>query len=212
MSRLILCFALSICGTGGLFADTIFSTFDPGQSFLTGAIWMIGGQPPEEIAASFVPAESFSLETIDFAAVSLSGTVTGVDVSLASGSSAPGPPIESFVVSAISGTASVLKVESIAHPQLDAGVTYWLVLSPLDPASPLIGWNQNDQGIVGVSARFDDGAWLALGTEVLMPAFDIVGTPLVPTVPEPSTWSFMILVIGLQVAVSAYRRRKMARA
>ena len=212
MNRLILCFALGFCGTGGLFADTIASNFGSGQSFLTAAVWMVGGQPPAEIAASFVSSQDFTLETIDFAAVSLSGAVTGVDVSVASGSSAPGATIESFAVSGISGKPSVLTVESALHPLLDAGVTYWIVLSPLDPTAPLVGWNQNDQGVVGVSARFDDGAWSALGTEVLMPAFDVLGTPLVPTVPEPSTRSFVIFVVGCQLTALAYRRRKTARA
>lgn len=211
MGRLILCLALGFCGTR-LFADTIFSTFGPGQSFLVNGVWMVGGQPPAEIAASFVPGESFSLETIDFAAVSLSRTLTGVDVTLASGSSAPGAPIESFDVSGISGMASVLRVDSTLHPQLDAGVTYWIVLSTLDPAGPLVGWNQNDQHVVGVSARFDDGAWLALGTEVLAPAFDVKGNPIVSSVVEPSTGVLVIFVIGLQVGVVAHRKRKMARA
>ena len=211
MNRLVLCLALGFCGTGGLFADTIASNFGSGQSFLTAAVWMVGGQPPAEIAASFVPAQDFALDTIDFAAVSLSGTVTGVDITVASGSSAPGAPIESFVVSGISGKPSALTVDSALHPQLDAGVTYWIVLSPLDPTAPLVGWNQNDRGVVGVSARFDDGAWSALGTEVLMPAFDVLGSPVVSTVPEPSTWSFVILIIGCHLSVLAYRKRKTAR-
>jgi hypothetical protein len=211
MSRPILLLALSFFGTGALFADTVFSTFGPGQSFFTGGVWMVGGQPPEEIAASFVPAQDFTLETIDFAAVFLSGTDSQVDVSLAAGPSAPGTPIESFTVSGLSTVSAVLTVNSASHPQLDAGVTYWVVLSALDPAATLAGWNQNDQGFVGVSARLDGGAWFDLGTEVLTPAFDVLGVPTIPTVPEPSTWSLVTLVIACQLAVFMGRRRKSGR-
>jgi hypothetical protein len=211
MSRSILLLALSLFGTGALFADTVFSTFGPGQSFLTGGVWMVGGQPPEEIAASFVPAQDFTLETIDFAAVFLSGTDSQVDVSLAAGASAPGAPIESFTVSGLSTIPAVLTVNSASHPQLDAGVTYWIVLSAPDPAATLAGWNQNDQGFVGVSARLDGGAWFDLGTEVLTPAFDVLGIPAIPTVPEPSTGPLVTLVIACQLAVFMGRRRKSGR-
>lgn len=210
MSRQILLFAMSFFGASALFADTIASTFGPGQSFLTAGVWMVGGQPPDEIAASFVPSENFTLETIDFAVLSLALTDSQVDVSIAAGSSAPGASIESFTVSGISPIPAVLTVNSISHPQLDAGVTYWIVLSAVDPNDPSVGWNQNDKGVVGVS-RFAGGAWSNLGTEVLTPAFDVIGNPTIPTVPEPSTCSFVVLIIACQFKTIVSRRSKTGR-
>lgn len=211
MSRLISLLALSFLGSGMLFADTVYSTFDPGQSFLNGSVWTIGGIPPEQIAGSFVPSEDFTLDTIDFAAVSLALTDSRVEVTLAAGPSAPGASIESFTVSGISPIAAVYSVNSIAHPILDANVKYWIVLAPVDQSDPMVGWDQNDQGFVGVSALLDGGAWMDKGTEVLTPAFDVLGSPVVPTVPEPSSWSFVILPIALQFAALVRRRIKTGR-
>jgi hypothetical protein len=211
MSRPISLLALSFLGSGMLFADTVYSTFNPGQSFLIGSVWTIGGIPPEQIAGSFVPSEDFTLDTIDFAAVSLALTDSRVEVSLAAGPSAPGASIESFTIPGISPIPAVYSVNSALHPILDAHVKYWIGLSPVDQADPMVGWDQNDEGVVDVSALLDGGSWMDKGTEVLAPAFDVLGSPVVPTVPEPSSWSFLILPMAMQYAAFMRRRSKTGR-
>lgn len=191
--------------TQGLRADAVFSTFGPGDSFLNGGFWMVGGPLPEEIAASFVPSQDFTLQSIDFAVALLSGTDNHIVVDLAAGPAAPGAPIESFSVTNLPTVPAVVTVDSISHPGLSAGVRYWVVLSAPDPTNTSVGWNQNDQGVVDLSSRQDDGPWVDLGTEVLTPAFDVIGTP-VAAVPEPSNWALLALVLAHQITMFARRR------
>ena len=202
MKQWIALLALSLLGAAGLRADTVFSTFGPGSSFFTGGTWMVGGLPEDEIAASFVPSHDFTLDTIDFAAALLSGTDNDLRVDFASGPSAPGAPIESFTVTSLTANPSIVTLHSVLHPLLSAGVTYWVVLSAPDPANTLVGWNLNDQGFEGVSSRQDDGTWSALGNEVPSAAFDVLGTPVNATVPEPSSVALVALVVACAFAMA----------
>ena len=174
--------ALGMSGVCALHADTIFSTFGPGNSFFAVGSWTVGTSSDTQIAASFVPSHEFTLDEIDFAAFAMSGTQVTVDI--ATGASSPELPVESFLVTGVPATPTVLTVDSALHPDLSAGVRYWIVLSSPD----VIGWNLNDQGFVGVSMRQDSDPWVDLGTEVPAPAFAVLGTPVVTTtVPEPSS-------------------------
>lgn len=200
--------ALSFFVTAGLRADTVFSTFGPGNSFFTGGVWMVGGLPEDEIAASFVPSHDFTLNAIDFAAALLTGTDNDLTVDIAAGPSAPGAPIESFTVTSLAASPSIVTVHSVLHPLLSAGITYWVVLSAPDPANTLVGWNLNSQGFEGVSSRQDDGTWSALGTEVPSAAFDVLGTPVNATVPEPSSVTFVALLFVCKFAKLALLERR----
>jgi len=189
----------------GLHADTVYTTFGPGNSFLNGGLWVIGGPLQQEIAASFVPSHDFTLQSIDFAGALLLGPDSHVTVDLAAGPVAPGAPIESFSVTSLSASPAVVTVDSISHPRLNAAVTYWVVLSAPDPTNTLAGWNQNDQGVVDLSSRQDGGPWSDLGTEVPTPAFDVIGTPIT-AVPEPSNWVLLALVLAHQIITFTRRR------
>ena len=197
--------AFLVLVTAGLHADTVFTTFGPGDTFLSGSFWMVGGPSNEDIAASFVPRHDFTLQSIDFAAAFLSGTDNRIEVDVVPGPAAPGAPIESFIVTSLPTIPGVVTVDSISHPHLDAGVRYWVVLSAPDPTNTSVGWNQNSQGFVDLSSRQDGGPWLDLGTEVLTPAFDVIGTPIV-AIPEPSTWALLALVLAHQITAFACRK------
>jgi len=205
MKLWIMRIAFLFLATRGLHADTVFTTFGPGDSFLNGSSQMVGGPLQEQIAASFVPSHDFTLQSIDFAGALLSGTNSQITVDLAAGPAAPGAAIESLSVTSLPASPAVVTVDSISHPRLNAGVRYWVVLSAPDPTNTLAGWNQNDQGVVDLSSRQDGGPWLDLGTEVLTPAFDVIGSPI-SAVPEPSTWALLALVLAQQITTFAYRR------
>jgi len=207
MKQWIALLALSFLGAAGLRADTVFSTFGPGSTFFTG-VWMVGGPPEDEIAASFVPSHDVTLDTIDFAASLLSGTDNDLTVDFAAGPSAPGAPIESFTVTTLAASPSIVTIHSVLHPLLSAGVTYWVVLSAPDPANTSVGWNLNNQGFEGVSSRQDDGAWAALGNEVPSAAFDVLGTPVIATVPEPSSVPLVALLFACAFATLGPRERR----
>jgi hypothetical protein len=169
----------------GVRADTIFSTFGAGQSFdIKSPGWSIGGALGGEFAASFAPTQNFTLDTISFAAKLLSGSDPLTVAIATDNASSPGAPIETFDVTSLSSTPTVLTVDSISHPLLSAGATYWVVLSTADSTS--ITWYWNDQMFVGVSS-FSAGAWHASGTEVPTPAFDVTGTLASTTIPEPAS-------------------------
>jgi len=207
MKQSVALLALVFLCIGCLRADTVYSTFGSGDSFISSGFWTVGGPSQDEIAASFVPSANFVLESIDFAAGLLSGTDNHIVVDLAEGPLAPGPPIESFDVTGLTGSSAVVTVDSISHPLLSAGATYWVVLSAPDPTNTMAGWNQNDQSLVNLSLRLDDGPWFPLGTEVLTPAFDVIGTP-VAAVPEPSPAPLLALLLACQIGTFTWRRSK----
>src|SRR5579862_7176959 len=119
--------------------DTIFSTFDMGQSFVTAGGWPIGGSSELEFAASFVPTKDFTLDSIDFAASVFTGSDPLTVEITADDNSAPGAEIESFAVASVPAPPAVLTGDSPDHPLLRGGSTYWVGLST-GPGT-IIQWN-----------------------------------------------------------------------
>jgi hypothetical protein len=197
MKSAMSCFALGLLIVTGVRADTIFTTFGTGHSFSRMNSLPVGGVGQTEFAASFAPTQDFTLDGIDFAVALVSGQdPLNVEITTDSGALSPGAPLETFSVSSVPTLPSVLGVDSPSHPLLIAGATYWVVLSTAPGTE--IGWDRNDQHFVGVSELVAGSpSWKALGTEVLTPAFDVLGTPVSGTIPEPA--SFWLMAAGISL-------------
>ncbi|SPP99681.1 exported hypothetical protein [Candidatus Sulfobium mesophilum] len=203
---------LALLSTGVAQADILFNNFGAGDTYDTSFGWTVSGStsqnPQFEPAMSFTPSTTAHLSSIDFVTSMLSGT-NEVMLSLVndSGGAPLGLALESWTfinqMGTLGSNPSVLTADSVVHPLLDVGTTYWLVASP--PVSDTwAGWNFNSIGDTGtVLFSLDGGAgWGTLGyTEpITRGVFRVNST----AVPEPST--FLLLGAGL-AGVGLLRRR-----
>jgi hypothetical protein len=197
-------------------AGTVYSTFgEPGDTFNTGGGTAVAGSGSvfhyDAQAMAFTPSTSVTLDSFRFAFFT-SSTGYLIDAIITKDSSgSPGAALETFSsITAPKGTAGVILTEdSIMHPELDAGTSYWLVLQPHDPGSSDFGtWNQSlpVAGGGNASRSSPTGAWEAF-TFGAQDAFDIQGTPL--AVPEPAS----LTLAGVAAAgLLGYRWRHRKRA
>lgn len=201
MKSALLLLAFCLAAASRVHADTIYSTFDPDQSFLSSVGWPVVGPGADEFAASFVPTQNFTLDSIELAAVLVSG-VPALNIEVAAdNASSPGAAVEMLSTTDLSATPAVVTIDSLSHPLLLAKETYWVVLSS-DVVNE-VGWNWNDAEFVGVSLLMPGSSWFPLGTEVPTPAFAVFGTPTSTTIPEPA--SVWLLMAALAAGVGACR-------
>jgi hypothetical protein len=178
-------------------AVTIYTTFGPGDSY-GGSNYLIGTSQQQVIAGMFVPGFDATLDSIRVATHFFQGD-NNFTVYLASDSGGvPGAALESFTnVAFVSTPGSIVTLNSILHPMLNTGATYWVVVTAADLTKTDGGWFFNDQGIDSGMAHHNTdsgGVWFASppGSGQTTPAFDVSGTAAA-AVPEPVT----LLMLGL---------------
>ena len=214
--RSLFMLALTFCmGSLPAMAGPTFSSLGPNNSYSTSSGWAVSG-------SDFCPLGCFS--TGDLFTASGTGTiavntidlaVTAGDIS-ASGFSAslwtdnrgvPGSQVTNAYWSLTTSLASftccgVVTVGDIQGVTITGGQQYFMVLSPLDPATN-DDFADNTQGVTGVEIYSTNGGttWQSNGTQTIA-AFDI------NPVPEPG--SLFLFGIGL-IAILGVRRRHSAR-
>ena len=115
----------------------------------------------------------------------------------------PGQILESFTLVDELSTESLtglVTINSVVHPDLLAGQTYWVVAAgePLTSAS----WQENVYGITGPNVSGPSLTDLMLDSDQnLTEAVEVLGD----TVPEPATW---MLVCGALAALGYSRVRR----
>jgi hypothetical protein len=204
-------------------ADTVlFNTFgEPGDTYAntSSGVWGSGTGAYTAFAMAFTPSASATLQSIRIAVSVYPGDAGDMldAILTADASGAPGAtPLETFTITppAYNGTNSgqIVTADSVAHPSLDAGTTYWLVLQPHEPSSVTSYWANSSPGVPGTNAYRHDpnGSWTN-GTSSFgdLDAFEILGTPT--AAPEPA--SLTLLTAGaLGLVGYGWRRRRRAMA
>jgi hypothetical protein len=207
-------YGCALPGTGWA-GSVVYSTFgEPGDTFNTGAGVAVAGSGSvfgyAAQASAFTPSASVTLDSFRFAAFT-GATGYQVDAIIATNSNgAPGAALETFssITLPKSALGTILTENSVTHPGLVAGTTYWLVLRPTDPTSSEFGtWDQSLPVVKGaVGTRFaTDGAWqIGNGGQA---AFDIEGTAV--AVPEPGSLT-LLGVTAAGLLGFGWRNRKQA--
>jgi len=193
-------------------AVSVYDNFGAGDTYDTGAGWAVTGPSSilgsgfnYEAAMRFVPNEKYSFVSADLA-VSLDSGTNSLDVTLAADNSgAPGAAIETFQLNNDMGTFGVanapLEADSVTHPILDSGVTYWLVASATGDTYAI--WNDSLSDTSGGSGNAGTGWSFQSGNPTA--AFSITGAALTP-VPEPG--SIALFGTGMLAAIGFHLARK----
>jgi hypothetical protein len=197
-------------------ADTIYSTFAPGNTFsssayVTGTIEIGDESINQLIAAPFIPTETATLSDAVLAMRKIAGTGDGPVTVFIESSSAGAPDAILDTLTQVGGglTTTPSPVDFICSScsVLDAGTMYFLVAYQPDPSSES-GWNlalsttgtiySNKNGIVTGSWNQDPSGPLS--------AFEVNGVPA--ATPEPST----LVLLGTGVlGLAGMARRKLSR-
>jgi hypothetical protein len=208
--RAFIVFALVLAGlqVRNASAVSVYDNFGPGDTYDTGAGWPVVGPTNGftlEAAMRFAPSGNYSFVAADLAAGLVSGT-NSITVTLASDNSgAPGAAIETFQLNNDMGTFGVanapLEADSVTHPILDSGVTYWLVASATGDTYAI--WNDSLSDTSGGSGNAGTGWSFQSGNPTA--AFSITGAALTP-VPEPG--SIALFGTGMLAAIGFHLARK----
>jgi hypothetical protein len=185
-----------------------FSSFGPGDSYVTGSGWSIGGTPSLSQGLQFTPSVSGNLLTVEIAAFRIAGG-TSVNVSIMTDSSnQPGTVLEAVQIGPFSTTESIQLANSVAHPSLTAGTKYWAVVTPVN-AGDNFGWDRVNAAATNAQ-RVGSGPW-SVTNDYEGTLRVTVGPAASPSaVPALSTWGLALLTILLG-ALSGRLARKAAR-
>jgi hypothetical protein len=203
---LLITVTLSCITIASATANTIYSTFGPGDTY-GDVVWPVGDYVAGSnynlsIVTPFTPTEEGYVESLEIAASYRYGTNNlTIDLTTDNAGLPSSTILDSFSFLDIDPRpGGIYSQASLLKPLLFSTDQYWLVATV--ELGSLIGWYLNDIGATGVDAyELVTGTWVGT-TEDTAPAFRLNGTP----VPEPST--FLLLGGGLAGLAFVVRRKR----
>ena len=187
------------------YADLIFSTLGPDDTYNVGSGYTIGNPDWERgNQFSFAAATSFFLDTIELA-IGMDTPPNEINIRLWDDSSGlPGDIIEEINVLDAMGPFGVdnplVVVNSPGRPILEPDIDYWLTVSA-PSTSTHAGWNLSPAEMGFYAYRQGTGSWTIPTEKYTMAAFRLNGT----VVPVPS--AVLLGILGLSVAGVKLRKR-----
>lgn len=203
----ILCLA-AICG-GAADADIIYSDFGPGDSY-SSIDYSIASGGPTTLGTDFVAAQSAALDTVTgvwSSGFSGSFIATWTVSLLADASGQPGAVLETWPVD-LTSVPTPVTLASTRHPELEAGMEYWLLLTTFPTANGcwcggvFTRWAHNDEGVTGGEWVYwppegPGGSFVDFYSSESAPVIEVTGTP------EPGTWVLLAGELGFLALVLA---------
>lgn len=185
--------AMSLCCNTSR-ADIIYSTFGPGDTYDEFTGWVVANDTNfwgfQNVAMKFTPDHDYRFDSARVAFFGNDGFITMHLMSDNNG--LPGSIIESFTFDTIFGGpfSLIFTMNSVTHPLLEGGQTYWLATEAPPGPDYLLAWcmSTTTNGNFGVS-HDQNQSWLNDNSNNPLGAFDINGT----SVPAPSATTLVIL-------------------
>lgn len=209
----LVCFAV---GPGSLRADVLYSSFGPGDSFMGTGVqfiglveWLSPIRTDVRVANQFTVGSPATVSQYRVAISLRTGmsqaTQTGY-LSLWSGAAEPATLVEDDILFDTGGPSPGLSfiaaIDSVTHPVLTPGETYWVLLRAGIGELDSYRWYDADPA-TGLTrlVSWTGADWLSAGTQGN--AFDVRGT--LNAVPEPSAWLLLGAAFSL-LALPGMRR------
>jgi len=176
-------------------STVVFNSFGPGNTYNASVVWGITGAATSSgyrgQAEFFVPSGSGALSSITLPTYRQSGSGRS-DFFIAedNGFGTPGDILESFLNTA-NNNNGLLMLNSVAKPQLQAGMKYWLCDEPAD-STTINGWFEGQSYSPGFAFERSEWGWSFVAPPSVPPS-GVFSVSVVP-VPEPSA---VLLLPGL---------------
>ncbi len=192
-------------------ADTLLDTGTPGGFLGYYGFDVFVGQ---SVAIAFTPSQSYSFDSASLWLMSNDFDAAGRHLTISlqtdsGGGAVPvapsGTALESWAhaTTAVGWTPVLETLNSIAHPLLSAGTTYWIVAESNEPAmvDPIwVAAGNGPQYVMG-NIDFQSGPNWQVGSTGGPPGVVITATP----VPEPA--ALMLALLGVPMVLRVARRR-----
>jgi hypothetical protein len=201
-TALLLSLVSLLAAAGSVSAQVIYSDLGPGGTVLTTSGWLVDGINTgisQGIGATFTPAADATLGSIEVGIGLYNGTGS-IDFALTTdggGFPSSATPLETWSTNLTQNymDGDLITLDSVNHPSLTAGVSYWLTAfaaTPNDGAA----WNWNVNETFGNFAFTLDGGSTWLIDNNNLPAFEVLAATA--TTPTPAALpAGLLLIAGL---------------